>query len=341
MLQERALIDFKALATARVVHDNVRAHAAMMVSECYAIGFGSSNNSGEMLRWLHTAASLGLQKAKLWCPRVCQAVDGGLDDESGREGGIAEDFPSLGPQKQYLSTRILRFNADALRVVREGWGAIFSDAYPMAGAPPMYQVKLFNDEEVDDVPPLLLAAWLGDEETLLRLFGHANEATVSTLGFDVSHYASLGGHIGSLRLLAHRHICFTREAAHSITPLHLTIFLPPDQVKAAVDLLIEHGASADAVAQEIQWDAHDILLSGTVLDWAVTTRNRHLVACLVPNCSPSILFQGFQLAVLRSFWEIAEDLIPWSRDGPRILLSPATLRPFSHWIAHGHDFLKR
>lgn len=91
-------------------------------------------------------------------------------------------------------------------------------------------------------------------------------------------------------------------SASRITPLQMAIFLPHEEIKDAVDMILDSGITADVSSGEIRWDTHDIDLDGTALEWAVGTRNRPLVS--MPYST---------------FFARDSDQMSWTRDGEILL----------------------
>lgn len=102
-------------------------------------------------------------------------------------------------------------------------------------------------------------------------------------------------------------------------------------------MTLDSGITADVSSGAIRWDTHDIDLDGTALEWAVGTRNRPLVSCLIPHSSPEILTKCLGLATARFFWDIAEELIPHLSELPPMKLPDLFSARFFPYIAHGPD----
>jgi ankyrin repeat protein len=343
ILLEKFAFDLALLAQSETVSQQARAHAAMLLSELYTLRTGSADTKVEKsTKWLHFAAELGCQKAAFWYQRVCHANGViPLPLESTELNRVSDDSLLSAPTS-YLIGRIHRLNAAIHRDIHD---SISTNQFtsPTRTLDPCLKMVLFNSTQVDTIAPLHLACYLGDTVAVSNLLESYSPNDKSDHGLNAAHYACLGGSAPALEILIERSVDVSGQAFQNITPLHLAIFMPLETIDTVIYLLLKNGASPDISTEEVQWHAHDIVLSGTPLEWAINTRNLPLVKALAPH-SAAHTAQCLGLAVELYFWEIAEELsswckklgnTPWRTDPfPHVLV---TERPFRHWIAHGRD----
>lgn len=285
-MEKRVLAELKSLATAGAIPDNIRADAAMTVSECYSVGFGGITHTKEVVHWLQIAASLGLPKAALWYHRVCCAT--GIPPAAGVGfGQVLERRLASIPSELHLAERIRNFNQGVQEKSLNETNMIGSKSSSSINLldEASYKLSIFNQAEVDELSPLHLASWLGQDALVEELLKCTDPGSRSILGLDAVHYACLGGHISTLRLLmVGSGMPLTQATFHNMTPLHLAIFFPPEDVADALKVLLDDGASAQATTKgAIKWEAHDLVLGGTPITWAITARNRPPVQHLIPQ----------------------------------------------------------
>jgi ankyrin repeat protein len=339
-LQQRVLEELKALATSPTASYEIRAHAAMTVSECYATAFGTTYSNTDVLRWLEIASLEGHTKASRWYNRVHEAISppSGVVKQinirpSTAVEGVADELSI--PTELYLTNRIRLENTNFVNHIRDDLtraGQPYPDKF--AG------IQLHTDPLVsDDLLPLHVAALLGDDMMIAEILCNNDIGDLSAAGFTVAHYACVGGHLSTLRLVLERGANVSSHSIQHITPLHLSIFFASADIQDAVHLLIAHGAITDISSDRVELKAHDIVLEKRPLEWAVITRNSTLVNALLPHSKHHV---GIQYALSHYYYEIASDLL--SDDTRRAVLPPgyrkisfAILRPFRHWIAHGDD----
>lgn len=345
-MEKRVLAELVFLATAGAIPDNIRADAAMTTSECYSIGFGGVTDTKEVVHWLKLAASLGLHKANLWYYRVCCATRSPPAAGVGLGQALERRLASM-PSELHLAERIRYFNQGVQEMALNETNVEGSKSSPTIELldEVSYRLSIFNQTEVDVLSPLHLASWLGQDDLVEELLLCTASSSRSILGLDAVHYACLGGHVSTLRLLVLGHgVPLTQAAFHNITPLHLAIFFPPEDVVDALKVLMDNGASAQAISKgTIKWEAHDIVLEGTPIQWAITARNRPLVQHLLPQY-PSRDASWLPRAIKGFIWDILEDLLAFfpteldvaERQFTR--LSPI-YSPFSHWISHGCEHI--
>jgi len=321
---------------------HLRAHAAMNLCELHTLGLGSGQHDVEKtLHWLHVSATLGHRNGSSWYYRVCCAT--GIPpvtfckQDDMETYMMLEERLSFSPASSYLINRIYSFNANLQEQVRNIMYTATSASSTDLIANSPYKMAPFNEREIDTLGPLHLAAWLGDDDAVLELLHHAGRDK-SDLGLNAAHYACLGGHFSTLRILADHGVNLLERACHDVTPLHLVAFMSPESIDSAVHLLIESGAPTDAPAG-VWMNAHDLGFMGTPLEWAVSTRNLALVKCLMPYYRENVS-DGLGKAIDRFYWEIAEELMPHcngpTRNGNTYCLNNFDA-PFAHWIAHGRD----
>ena len=340
MLRERILSELKALATSKAFPQDVRAHAAMIVSECYTIGFCGEYDFKEILAWLNTAAVQGLEKANLWYHRICDAFGASPSSDSKTSPLDDEALCSL-PSSLYLIGRIHLFNRTTVQQTLTMMGD-FPWGPESESIGDTINLPLFNQATVDALEPLHLAAWLGEDEVVGRLLQVTSPSSKSKLGLNAVHYACLGGNLSTLRILLQNGAPLVAAEYHNITPLHFSIFFGPKNVKDAVELLLARDILVETCSKgEITWDAHDLSLHGTALDWAVCTRYGTLVKLLAPHHKFPAGYSCLLKAIGRFFWEIAEDLLPYFEGDPELSNDYTRLqtisRPFFHWLAHGTE----
>jgi len=335
-LQGRILSELKLLADCGALCDNIQANMAMTISECYTIGFGAAHDSNEVIEWLLKAAAFGSLKATSWYHRTCHAI--GVEPRSNGFTSSIETLESdllLVPTESYLIMRIQRFAASIMQQAREIVALDRTTSDFLAST--TYRVGIFNTWEIDELLPLHLAAWIGDDARVSTLLQDMNGNAVSASGFNAVHYACFGGQLSTLKILLNHNPSASVAGLHGITALHLSIFFGNGDLRQALDLLLAHGAKPDVkTTASVIWEDHDITLWGTPLDWAVRTRNHNLVHHLLRFIQGS---ECLGIAISHFFWEIAENLLQHFRDEGRVLEKSLYLfpikRPFSHWIAHG------
>ncbi|RBR26060.1 uncharacterized protein FIESC28_01088 [Fusarium coffeatum] len=337
-LQRSILAELKAMAD--LSQDNAAGHSAMTVSECYTIGFGGSHDMGQVLHWLAAAASKGFHKACLLYHRVCSGLRLPPRDVDGTDEGKALDLAlrSL-PTEKYLSERIIHHS----RMIIESARNAMLQIAPVNTRMGTCSLSLFNETDIDTLQPLHVASWLGDESLVLQLLESGPQDTRSQLGLNAIHFACLGGSLSVLKLLIERGLPPSVADFRSITPLHLAIFFTSKDLPAAVQLLIQSGCSVEARANSVNFEAHDLLLSGTPIEWAIGSRNITFVRLLLTHHVQPPDPVWLHIAIVDYYWEILEDLLPLFL--PTAIALPdshATLhvaqRPFLHWIAHGKDY---
>lgn len=316
----------------------MRAAAAIAVSECYIFGIGTDYNRNECLSWLATAALEGDRKAGLWYRRVCESFS--IDPEQGfnvAPDTQLEDELSQIPADLYLTTRLQKYNSRRLESIKSSFGQ------EGLGGPWSFGLNFF--ERTND-HPLHVAALYGDDTFITNTISdHGSEVTgiskLSIDGYSAIHFACVGGHLSTLKLLLEHGGNAAGLSDEDITPLHLAIFFPQHNAHAAVDALVSHGANPNIASETVLWDDLDITLFGPPLLWAVGLRNRILVRALIQYTDHTYKAQALQLALALYFWEIAEDLLNYfeAHGGVDFKIVPvqSTKQPFKHWITHGKD----
>ncbi|KAF5646108.1 serine threonine kinase [Fusarium tjaetaba] len=338
LLQRKILVELKGMAISDSTETHSSGHSAMTVAECYTLGFGGSHDITQVVQWLGTAASKGFKKAGLVYHRVCEAVDIQPQDLSGADEGKALEMSLKGiPTEDYLSERILHHSRTVLENARHK--ILGHDARSLLSMADGIFLSTFSEAKTDTLLPLHAASWLGEEALVSELLKSTPPDAQSALGFNAAHFACLGGHLSVLKLLSKHNVPLSTASLQLITPLHLAIFFQPSDLASAVNLLLEHGCSLEVRTHTVKWDAHDLSIYGTPIQWALQTRNRTLVRILLPLQAQSPYPEWLDNAIQDFYWELLEDLLPYFQ-GPMddvVTLQPAT-RPFTRYIAHGRDY---
>ncbi|PNP76733.1 hypothetical protein FNYG_10152 [Fusarium nygamai] len=337
LLQRKILAELKGMAISDSTETHSSGHSAMTVAECYTLGFGGSHDIAQVVQWLGTAASKGFKKAGLVYHRVCEAVDILPQDLSGADEGKALEMALKGiPTEKYLSERILHHSRTVLEGARQR--ILGHDARSLLSMAEGIFLSAFSEAKTDTLLPLHAASWLGEEALVAELLKSTPQDAQSALGFNAAHFACLGGHISILKLLSKHNVTLSAASLQLITPLHLATFFQPGDLAAAVNLLLEHGCSLETRTHTVKWDAHDLSIYGTPMQWALQTRNRTLVRILLPLQAQSPSTEWLDNVIQDFYWELLEDLLPYFQGSmdDTDTLQPAT-RPFSRWIAHGRD----
>jgi ankyrin repeat protein len=339
-LQELFLSQLKLFATSSGLSPQTRDTASVCVSECYVFGFGVAVSARDAVLWLLHATGLESPRAISWYSRVCEATNiiPVLNEYTIRSQEREEQLSKF-PPELYLAARIRSQAQSLIQQTRET--ARYHKANNFLG--PSYgrlvRVSIFNSREDDELSPLHFAALIGDDALVTDLQRSATEC-LSKQGRKAAHYACIGGHLSTLKILIQYDTRIDTADSHGVTPLHLCIFFAPEETESAVKLLLGNKAAPDAqTAKPIKWAYHDIELFGNPINWAIRTRNRLLVRSLLPH-SP---LQGcLEIAISNFFWEIVDDILHYLREKEmpldRIWLNVVS-RPFSHWIAHGRDHI--
>ncbi|KAK4199236.1 hypothetical protein QBC40DRAFT_255342 [Triangularia verruculosa] len=354
-LEFRILFELENLAN-RDISSHLRPEAAAMaLSECHTLGFGGDYDSNKILHWLLEASLKGSHKASVWYHRVCEAL--GYQPDPRSECLLSHNLEQMlaGTETEsYLLRRIHYCRNKEIEGMRKCLARAGISAISEISNLDVVEIELFTEMAVDELGPLHLAAWLGDNDALEKYLKQTASDAESYLGLNAAHYACLGGNLSTLRLLAKYGVPLTTPASyfHQVTPLHMAIFFEAEDMPAAIDILLEHGAEVDAqISGMLKLDHHDMRLWGAPITWATTARNMPMVLLLLghlPSNSPH-LWSAAQSAILHCYWEILEvilpsivDLSPWHDDGDygRFLWCVDTLRPFAHWIAHGEKHIE-
>ncbi|KLP18823.1 Uncharacterized protein LW94_5010 [Fusarium fujikuroi] len=338
LLQRKILAELKGMATSDSTDTHSSGHSAMTVAECYTLGFGGSHDIAEVIQWLGTAASKGFKKAGLVYYRVCDAVSIPPQDLSGlNEGRALETALERVSTEKYLSERILHHSRTVLEDARQS--ILGHEANSLLTMAEGVFLSTFSEAKIDTLLPLHVASWLGEEALVAKLLKSTPPDAQSVLGFNAAHFACLGGHISILKLLSKHDVPLSVASLQLITPLHLAIFFQPRDLASAVNLLLEHGCSLEARTQTVKWDAHDLSIYGTPMQWALQTRNRALAHILLPLQAQPPSSEWLTNVIQDFYWELLEDLLPYfqGRMDDMVTLQPAA-RPFIRWIAHGRDY---
>ncbi|KAF5971700.1 serine threonine kinase [Fusarium coicis] len=338
LLQRKILAELKGMAISDSTETHSSGHSAMTVAECYTLGFGGSHDIAQVVQWLGTAASKGFKKAGLVYHRVCEAVDIQPQDLNGVDKGKVLEMALKGiPTEKYLSERILHHNQTVLEDARQR--ILSHDARSLLSMAEGIFLSAFSESKTDTLLPLHAASWLGEEALVAELLKSTSPDAQSALGFNAAHFACLGGHGSILKLLSKHKVPLSAASLQLITPLHLAIFFQPDDLATVVKLLVEHGCSLETCTHTIKWDAHDLSIYGTPMQWALQTRNRNLVHILLPLQAQSPSSEWLDNVIQDFYWELLEDLLPYFQGQmDQVVTLQAAERPFTRYIAHGRDY---
>ena len=345
-LQQRVLEELKAFATSPITLDEIRAGAALLVSQCYAFAFGYSYNSAEVLRWWKLAADVGQEDASYWYDRIYEAIGPLVEAATQAEyhrgsfiGMTDNESNSHLPNELYLADRIWHTNQKSVCGIREA--LIREEFQHFLTGKRVLQLQADNWDILfsDEIPYSHFSAFIG-HETYLE---HGIE-TLSLNGFNAVHYACMGGHLSILRLVLEKAVDASKSGCFGITPLHLCIFFAPADIPDAVDMLMAYGASMAEWSDIVPYHLL-IRLEGRPIDWAIITRNRTLVQAFLKWTSLTARcpdFRAIRLASGLYYPEITCDLLHYygqnavrHLDHRKLFLS--IRQPFLHWIAHGRD----
>jgi ankyrin repeat protein len=342
-LKTKLLSELEVMATSDAVPGHNRAQAALTVSECYTLGFGSNHDSKATAEWLLKAALQGSYKSSLWYHRICLAVGGEpITHERLLCGQLIEECLISTPTTSYLISRIhFVANSKWQQVVRAVKTAD-KDWSTDPTQPLIFDLHIFNSWDLDDILPFHFVAWSGDDCEVHEMLQSIDPHALSQQRLTAVHYACLGGRLSTLKVLIDKKLSASVKAFFDITPLHLCIFFHQDDTVDAVNLLLQNGADPEAATTStVYWEDHDIRLSGTALDWAVLTRNLTAVKALLPHSAGRGCLQH---AMRHFFWDIAEYILQYLRKNGEDIHGLPTWgildRPFSHWIAHGCDHME-
>lgn len=338
--QRQVVSDLERLAGMPGSPSASHANAAMIVSECYAVGYGVRSDMKSVLHWLYQAALAGSIRAVAWYNRVCSTV--GPSPFSLEKAATYEDCEnrlSGIPVEQYLLARIQQLELARRREANLIFEGLFLGKASVE--PRIADLATFHHLQIDSLSPVHVAAWLGLDSIIEELVASPSQVNVmSKLGRNAIFYACLGGSLSTLRFLTSFGGNVDQRDFYGISPLHLCVFFPRHAVKDAVGLLVEHGADPNAVMNgRLEWEEHDITLLGTPMEWAVRCRHSKLIQTLLQTAAK---VRGLNAAIESFFWEIVDLLLlqkAWdNEEPPQLALSPID-RPYRHWIAHGKDHL--
>ncbi|GKU05761.1 serine threonine protein kinase [Fusarium langsethiae] len=348
-LQRNILAELKIMALSDSQQSSSAGHAAITVSECYTAGFSGSHDTAQVVQWLGTAASKGFHKAGLIYHRVRHAISMPPHDIDGAdEGKTLELALQHSPSDKYLSERIVHHTRLIIESARNGMvqmirlgddQEIFSSHTTQTGT---VTLSVFSETHVDTLQPIHMASWIGDEALVARLLETCKSDVQSHLGFNAIHFACLGGHLSIIKLLIDHGVPLIGAQFRSITPLHLAIFFNSDDLPSTVQLLLDHGCSLEARTKTVNWEAHDMVISGTPMEWAIQSRNMALVRLFLTLSVEAPDHICYSIVIQHFYWEILEELLHYSQRSPDgfsdgIVKLQVADRPFLHWIAHGQD----
>lgn len=309
------------LFTAQGFSATARAHAAMTLSECHDYAIGCSFDNERTLHWLRLASWDGEEHP--WYARVKDVIS-----------PIEPQALDVPPQTEetYLIDRIRAKSSDTIALLRSDSESVMLNSPANLSA----AVFWFNDEEPDRLSRLHMAALLGDTTWLSGNLRMASLLSISRNGFSPLHYACLGGHLPTIRLLLDMGADTSARVIHGIAPLHLSIFTPEEVAIQTIDALRNHAAPLKAYAT-VEFSHHDILLEGDALRWAVLTRNRAVAQALSVGATEDSKRLALRAAFMQYFPEISADLASCTETPPYFKLPPVFIiqRPFGHWITHG------
>lgn len=339
VIEELVVAELSAIISHPHSTQQMRAHAAMNICECEILGFGFIRNT-DIVSILEQAASYGSCKANTWLSRVRTVPK----SHSGRDliGSTSRIEPDLSdlPCELYLINKIRQNGLTE-------WKCKSTDGGETASLLPKLRdtisIQSFRDAGVDSLDRALPTNLDGHDEVLHQLLQDSTAAVASEYNLSPVHLACIGGRLSILKLLLENGHQASEIASHGITTLHLCIFFEAPDVLTATNLLLKHGADPNIpTTSDIAWEDYDLVLCGTALDWAISTRNKELVSALLPVTQHS---NGKRVAVAVSYyyWEIVDIILRQSADenhATRISVGSTVntiTRPFQHWIAHGVD----
>ncbi|OCL06752.1 hypothetical protein AOQ84DRAFT_378317 [Glonium stellatum] len=334
-IQKQMISELKKMAGSSILSRNTQASAALSVSQCLTIGFDSVYNTDDIIFWLRYALTLGCPFTFQWCPRICDALcpDAPWLSQVRCLNVIDPGIREL--NQSYLASCIRRERLTGWRVVPSNtaqdqqWGSIS-------------HATIFKSCLSVEVANFLREALVGDNILLefdLEFNPPKSSEVVSPQGFTLVHCACLGGHLSTLRLLLGMGYSATQPTIHGITPLHLCIFFAECDIEVAVHLLLECGPNSRETTSVIYWLDCDLTLSGSLLSWAISTRNLKLVKILLPKYvkdRPA----DIRRALGNYYWEILDEILRTSPSEENlwdIYLFNFEQLPYGHWIAHGSD----
>lgn len=180
--------------------------------------------------------------------------DSGFSEASERQ---LEDQLSQVPTELYLITRLQKCNARLSETISSK--STYDDLGTFIGKFP--SSNFF--ETSDDVDPLQLAAFYEDDSMIADTLRGCDDnmldiANRSSNGYSAVHYACIGGHLSTLKLLLENGGDAAGRDISDITPLHLAVLFSLHETRAAVDILVKYGASPDAASDFTPWGDLDI-----------------------------------------------------------------------------------
>lgn len=283
--QRRVVTDLKRLESDSNSPRAKQGDAAMMLSECYGLGYGVSTDGTLMLKWLHRAALHGSAKAVAWYPRVNIAMDS--PSLYVRECSTAEELEKVMPgvlNENYLLARLGHFESAKRRELYDEFRTKISKKTDRGQlSEHIYSWTTFNNLQKDELSLLHIAAWTGlDSFEGLASNDLSQINLVTKLGRTPLFYACLGGNTSTVRALIRCEGISVQSDCFGITPLHLCVFFRPEEAEEMISLLLHRGACLESSSEfSIEWEDHDIELCGTPIEWAVRCRHTHLVNILL------------------------------------------------------------
>ncbi|KAI1824729.1 hypothetical protein F4861DRAFT_231471 [Xylaria intraflava] len=340
-IREQIVSELKAFADSPALEPETRAHSALTVAECVSIGFIDTVGDDQVLEWLHKAAFLGQHKARMWYHRICEALSHSPKNDIPPLESCDDLFHAT-PPEYYLIKRIHSLSEAVVRRVNVPENPHYQRNPKSLDL--TFNVILFDGAGQDHISAIHVAAWLGDDDALQKLLVVEDPNETTTLGLNAAHYACLGGHLSTLRILMKSGTEVVPAAGfHNVSPLHFAVFFQSSDLPEAINLLIENGATPDSYSEgEIYWGAHDLRFSGAVILWAISARYRELLKILLSYCT-SISQHVLYNAMSRFYWDLLEILLPKYKPEPdeasHLTRLTTVSYPFCFWLAHGRDGL--
>ncbi|KAL4917860.1 ankyrin repeat-containing domain protein [Aspergillus aurantiobrunneus] len=322
-----------------------KAAASMMLGDCHIYGFGIEQDAKKMLWKVYEAASAGLERARIWYPRLRQAFKGlqaPLPDSPWGMSHISSwpstsFLPMLIQDNKEVRRQMARQHVKPSEMKQD---EIIQDDRSSDGE--ALYLETFAEEEWDCLGVLHQAAWIGDQDTVGMLLhqGHAVNVTTPE-GRTPLYYACLAGDLLMVKALLSYRADPTLGDRRGITPLHLCIMFDDQSAEPAVSLLVQNGGCLSArTTTTIRWRMYDLELKHEPLNWAIQTRNKNLVSLLIKAGAPLV---GLNDAVRYFLPEIMDILLSHGTtledDMPLADAISCLDRPHRHWLLHGNERL--
>ena len=328
--------------------DSVRERAALNLAECHLIAFGTSYDSEEALRWLQISKSYGnISSICLYrLSEVLGSPSPELDPKPKTQLKTSQnnEIEGFAASESYLmkktQSRVVSA-ANQIRALSSEGHSWLQVKYIELQATTTLSRKIGSDiVGFDDMTTLEIAALLGEDEVIERLLSNGEAISGHKARINALHCACIGGNLSSLEFLLEYGADLSLCGKQDITALHLMIYMPADLVQRAVSLLIAYGAPTNTCSKATRLAKMTFKLVGTPIEWAVISRNRALVAALLPH-SKGQERNVLGHAISYAYYEIAEDLL--SKGALSGLLSESDCptfnysQAFTHLFIHGRD----